>query len=221
MDTPESALYSYPRTPHLDFSPGATSDDKHATKATLDYLKSGIELVTSLKMDGGNVSLYPDYFHARSKDSGTHAWDTLAKSLWSRVRFDIPKGWRISGESMYARRSVAYENLEAPVYIIGIWNEKNNLISWDETEEWAKLIGLPTVPVLYRGTNYDEAVTAWGKVYNTDNAEGFVVRDAGEFSYDEFGSHIAKWVRSDHIRTSASWRHRDDFAVNTFKAAGE
>lgn len=221
MNTPESALYSYPRTPHLDFSPGATSDDKHATKATLDYLKSGIDLVVTEKYDGGNISFYPDYFHARSKDSGTHAWDTLAKSLWSRVRFDIPKGWRISGESMYARRSVAYENLDAPVYIIGIWNDKNNLISWDETEEWAKLIGLPTVPVIYRGTDYKEASTAWEKKFDTSFSEGFVIRDAGEFSYDEFSSHIAKWVRSNHVQTRADWRHRTDFAVNTFKAAGE
>lgn len=216
MDKPQHPLYSYPRTPHLDFSPGATSDDKHASKETLDYLKSGIELVTSIKMDGGNISLYPDYFHARSLDSGTHAWDTLAKQIWSRIRFDIPAGWRVSGESMYARRSVAYENLESPIYIIGIWNEQNNLLSWDDTVEWAGLLGLPTVTPIYRGTDYDEAVTAWSKNFNTETSEGFVVRDAGEIAYDQFSSRVAKWVRANHVQTRADWRHRDDFAVNTF-----
>jgi hypothetical protein len=217
MNAIKSELYSYPRTPHLDFSPGATSDDKHASPSTLAYLRSGIELVTTIKMDGGNLSLYPDYFHARSKDSGTHAWDTMAKSIWSRIRFDIPEGWRISCESMYARRSVAYENLESPLYVIGIWNDKNELISWNDTEEWAALIGLPTVPLIYRGTDYKEATTVWGKNYDSSTSEGFVVRDAGVIAYDDFGKHIAKYVRSNHVTTRADWRHRDDFAVNTFK----
>lgn len=216
MNEVQSKLYGYPRTPHLSNSPGATSDDKHASKETLDYLASGIDLVTTTKMDGGNVSLYPDYFHARSLDSGTHAWDTFAKSIWSRIRFDIPEGWRISGESLYARRSIAYENLEAPLYIIGIWDDQNRLIPWDDTEEFAELFGLPTVPLLYKGTDFKEATTIWAKTHDTATSEGFVIRDANYIPYDEFGTHIAKWVRSGHVTTNADWRHRDDFAVNTF-----
>jgi hypothetical protein len=27
---------------------------------------------------------------------------------------------------------------------------------------------------------------------------------------------VLKWVRAGHVRTEASWRHRDDFAVNEF-----
>ena len=110
-----------------------------------------------------NLSLYRNAFHGRSKDSGTHPWDTYAKQIWSQIRFDIPEGWRISCESMYARRSVAYENLESPLYIIGIWNEKNNLISWNDTVEWAGMFGLPTVPPIYRRTDFKEAKTVWLK----------------------------------------------------------
>lgn len=210
-------LYSYPRTPHLPESPGATSDDKHATKSTLAYLASGVPLTVTEKLDGGNISLYRDAFHGRSKDSGTHLWDTYAKQIWSQMRFDIPEGWRISCESMYARRSVAYENLESPLYIIGIWNEKNNLISWEDTQEWAELLSLPTVPTLYEGTDFKEATSVWGKNFDSDTSEGFVVRDAGEIPYKKFGHHIAKYVRANHVRTAADWRHRDDFALNTFK----
>lgn len=212
-----TTLYSYPRTPHLPISPGATSDDKHASREALEYLASGIPLVLTEKMDGSNLSLYRDNFHGRSRDSGTHLWDTYAKKIWSQIRFDIPEGWRISGESMYARRSVAYENLESPIYIIGIWNEKNNLISWADTQEWAQMLNLPTVPTLYEGTSFKEATTLWSKNFSSETSEGFVIRDAGEIPYEKFGSHIAKYVRANHVRTSADWRHRDDFALNTFK----
>lgn len=216
MDKPTHDLYSYPRTPHLPFSPGATSDDKHASMETIDYLQSGIELIVTEKLDGGNISLYPDYFHARSLDSGTHAWDTVAKSRWAELRGDIPEGWRISCESMYARRSVAYEGLASPIYVIGIWNEKNELISWDDTVEWANMIGLPTVPAIYRGFSYTDAVKAWGRKYDSSFSEGFVLRDAGFICYEDFGSRVAKYVRANHVQTRADWRHRDDFAVNTF-----
>lgn len=212
-----SDLYKYPRTPHLPFSPGATSDDKHASKETIEFLKSGIELVVSEKLDGGNISMYHDAFHGRSLTSGTHAWDTATKAMWAEIHNEIPEGWRISGESMYARRSVAYDSLPGVFIVFGIWNEKNNLITWDEMEEWCDLLGLPHVPVIYRGTDYNKAVEAWGEKYDSESSEGFVVRNAGEFSYDEFSKNMAKFVRKNHIRTSADWRHRSDFAVNGFQ----
>ena len=212
-----SKLYKYPRTPHLPFSPGATSDDKYASKETIEFLKSGIELVCTEKLDGGNLTMYNDAFHGRSLTSGTHAWDTAAKAVWARIHHNIPEGWRISGESMYARRSVAYDNLPGVFIVFGIWNENNCLISWNEMEEWCDLLGLPHVPVIYRGTDYNEAVEAWFKKHNSDSSEGFVVRNADSFHYSDFSKNIAKWVRADHVRTAADWRHRSDFAVNGFK----
>jgi hypothetical protein len=212
----EQKLYKYPRTPHLPQSEGMTDDDKMASKETLAYLRSGIDLVVSEKMDGGNLSFYRDAFHGRSLDSGTHAWDTRARALWAKIRFEIPEGWRISGESMYARRSVAYDNLPGVYLVFGIWDETNSLLPWDEMTEYANMIGLPVVPTLYRGTDYDEAVKVWGSTTNDEVSEGFVVRDAGKIAYNEFDKKIAKFVRKNHVRTSSSWRNRDDFALNTF-----
>lgn len=206
----------YPRTPHLPFSPGATSDDKHITKETLAYLQSGIDLVVSEKFDGGNLTFGrgDKSFFARSLDSGTHSWDTKAKALWAKIRWDIPEGWRISGESLYARRSVAYENLEDIYLVFGIWDETNTLLDWDSMVEYASLLGLSTVSVLYRGSDFKEAVTAWEKVRDTQSSEGFVLRSAGRIAYEEFGTNFAKWVRANHVTTDASWRGRDDWAVN-------
>ena len=211
-----NSLIKYPRTPHLPSSPGATSDDKWATQEALDYLSSGIELIVSEKMDGGNLTWSRDPFHGRSIDSGTHAWDTMARGLWAEKRYDIPVGWRISGESMYARRSVSYDNLPGVFIVFGVWDETNTLLSWDEMNEWAQLLDLPVVPLVYRGNDFNEAITAWEKSYNTDVSEGFVVRDSGRIAQADFGMKVAKWVRADHVRTNAAWRHRDDFAVNTF-----
>jgi len=211
-----SDLYKYPRTPHLPFSKGSTSDDKYATKETINFLSSGIDLVVTEKMDGGNVTLYRDNFHSRSLTSKSHPWDYPVKALWSEKRFDIPEGWRISGESVYARRSVSYNNLPSVLIVFGIWDDKNNLLSWEDTVEWANLLELSLVPVLYYGNDYNEAIKAWSKTKDSSISEGFVVRNAQSFKYENFEKNIAKFVRKDHVQTSDSWRGRDDFEVNGF-----
>lgn len=207
-------IAKYPRTPHFPFSPGATSDDKYASAKTIAYLSSGIELISTEKMDGSNYNMMRDISYARSLDSGTHSWDTQAKAMWANIRWDIPEGWRISGESLQARRSVGYDNLEAFFLVFGIWDETNTLLDWDSTIEFSELLGLKTAPLLYRGTDYKQAVTAWSKQKDTTVSEGFVVRSAGRIHYDEFNGNFAKWVRPNHVTTSASWRGRDDWAVN-------
>lgn len=217
----DNELTKYPRTPHLPESEGMTSDDKMASAATLKNLASGIPLVVTEKMDGGNLTFTRSHFFGRSLDSGTHPWDTHAKSLWARVHHDIPPGWRVSGESMYARRSVAYDGLPDVYLVFGIWNDNNSLLSWEETKEWADLLGLVTVPEIYRGNDFEVARRAWGEKYNDETSEGFVVRNAGTFEYKDFGLNVAKRVRKDHVRTRADWRHRDDFAVNTFVSSEE
>lgn len=204
----------YPRTPHLPFSPGATSDDKHASAEAIAYLSSGIDLVVTEKMDGGNYSMSRSGSFARSLDSGTHSWDTKAKALWANIRWDIPEGWRISGESLHAQRSVSYDALPDIYLVFGIWDETNTLLDWDSTVEFAELLGLCTAPVLYRGSDYNEAVKAWGKVKDESSSEGFVVRSAGRIAFEQFPMNFAKWVRSNHVRTEAKWRQRDDWAEN-------
>lgn len=210
-------VQKYPRTPHLPFSQTATSDDRFITAEALASLSTMEDLVVTEKMDGGNVTLYSDFIHARSTSGSLGPWDGMVKRLWEQIRYDIPTGWRITGESMWAERSVAYSNLPGVFMIFGVWDENNVLRSWDETEEWAELIGLPTVPVLYRGGDFKAAVKAWGSQLNDNVSEGYVVRNAGEFHYDSFSENMAKWVRADHVRTSADWRHRDDFAINGFE----
>jgi hypothetical protein len=202
----------YPRTPHLPHSPGKASDDKVITSL------SGFEnqeIVTTEKLDGSNITLASDIIHARSVDSGIHRWDAPVASIWATIRQDIPLGWRVSGESLYARRSVAYNDLPGYFIVFGIWNEKNELLSWDETIEWANLLNLPIVPVLYRGHDFEKACEIWHELKDSTNSEGFVIRVASSIPADQFKNKVAKYVRADHVRTAANWRHRDDFFRNT------
>lgn len=217
MDVQPDFVRKYPRTPHLPQSPGATSDDKWAALETLQFLASGVELVVTEKMDGGNLSLYRDFFHGRSMDSGTHSWDTYARGVWAKIRFEIPEGFKLSCESMYARRSVAYDNLPHVLFLFAVWDDKSYSLNWDEVVEWGELLGLPTPKVIYRGFNFEDAVKAWSEQFDEKTSEGFVLRTVEGFSFEQFDQHVVKYVRKDHVRTSADWRHRDDFAVNTFQ----
>ncbi|MBB3752636.1 hypothetical protein FHT44_005148 [Mycolicibacterium sp. BK634] len=204
----------YPRTPHLPSSPGATDDDKRMSTQTAKNLFRE-QVVMTEKMDGGNVTLARDYFHARSTSDLTPRWEQHAKSEWAKVAHEIPEGWRVSAESLWAQRSVPYDNLPAYLMVIGIWDDWNNLLTWSQTEEWAALLGLPTVPVLGQGwTDERTALSIWVDKRDPETSEGFVVRSIHNIPYDKFGERVGKWVRPDHVRTAASWRHSNNFPTN-------
>jgi RNA ligase len=93
----------YPRTYHLPWSEGIQDDDR--TLESLDAF-AGRRVVVTEKMDGENTSLYRDHLHARSLDGRHHPSRNWVKQFWSRLRADIPEGWRICGENLYARHSI-------------------------------------------------------------------------------------------------------------------
>jgi hypothetical protein len=60
----------YPRTLHLPWSPGVSSDDRVLHDLSCFTNK---EVVVTTKMDGENTTLYADVFHARSIDGRHHS----------------------------------------------------------------------------------------------------------------------------------------------------
>ena len=104
---------------------------------------------------------------------------------------------------MYAQHSVRYNDLASYFYLFSVWNEHNEALSWDETVEWADLLGLVTAPVLYRGIWNEQTVRAIG--INPEKQEGYVVRTVKRFRFSEFGTSIAKWVRQGHVQTDQHW----------------
>lgn len=198
-----SQYRKYPSTPHLPWSPSVQDDDTYLLD-TDNFI--GKEVVVTEKLDGENTSLYPDYIHARSITPRPHASRDWVKGLHGQIKHLIPQGWRLCGENLYALHSIYYGGLESYFYLFSIWDENNRALSWDETKEWAELLGLPTPREFYRGIWNEKTVRA----INVDLAkcEGYVVRTIKGFAYADFPSHIAKWVRQDHIQTDEHWMNK-------------
>ena len=194
----------YPRTYHLPWSQGRTSDDKSLRSASHF---EGKRIVITEKMDGENTTVYSDYIHARSIDGRDHWSRSWVKSLQGAIGHDIPPGWRICGENLYAVHSIKYDSLSSYFLVFSIWNDLNECLSWDETVQYAELLGLQTVPVLYDGLYDEKCVKAIGDEMDLDKREGYVVRTAERFKYDAFRDSVAKFVRTDHVGTAEHWMH--------------
>jgi RNA ligase len=202
----------YPRTHHLPWSQGKTEDDR-----VMEDL-SGFEnqrVIVTRKMDGENTSIYGDGLHARSINGRNHASRDWVKNFWSRIAGDIPQDWRICGENLYAKHSIAYADL--PSYFMGfsIWNERNECLDWDSTLEWFDLLGIAPVPVLYDGmwdAKLIQGLYDSKRDYHTH--EGYVVRTAAGFGYGDFRRCVAKFVRADHVATTAHWMHGQPIIPN-------
>ncbi len=203
--------FKYPRTYHVPWSKGTTSDDRILSSVKHFYNK---EIIVSEKIDGESCSIYNDHIHARSIDSKHHESRNLVKALAAKIQHDIPAGYRICGENMAAKHSIHYLNLESYFYVFGIYDDKNICLSWNETVEWCNALELPTVPVLYRGVWDEEKVKAcWTGVSTAspgDPQEGYVVRVSHAFPYEEQDKgldsiYTVKMVREKHVQTSAHW----------------
>lgn len=197
-------MTKYPRTYHLPFSPGATSDDKILKNTAC---LAGREVVVTVKMDGENTTLYGHGFHARSLDSRHHpSRDWLARFHGS-IAHDIPAGWRICGENLYARHSIAYEDLKSYFLGFSIWDETNQALSWDATLAYFSMLGIEPVKELYRGPFDQGHLQGIARDLDTARHEGFVVRLADRFAYEDFNQAVAKWVRPGHVQTTEHWMH--------------
>ncbi|MFJ3122740.1 RNA ligase family protein [Streptomyces sp. NPDC086993] len=194
----------YPRTAHLPWSPGATSDDvRIADLAAL----TGREVVVTEKLDGENTTLYADGLHARSLDSAHHPSRGWVKALQGRIGARVPDGWRVCGENLFARHSIPYEDLESFFYGFSVWDGERCL-DWDRTVEFLRDLGIPVPPVLWRGVFDARAEKALRALKpDTGRQEGYVVRPADGFGAADFGRLVAKWVRPGHVQTDTHWMH--------------
>lgn len=193
----------YPRTYHLPWSPGATRDDR-----VLDDLSGleGREVVVTVKYDGECTSLYSDGLHARSLDYEPHPSRSRLRALHASLAHEIPAGWRVCGENVYARHSIHYQNLPAHFLVFSVWDARNRCLPWHETVEWAALLGLASVPALYRGVWDEQVVRAlYRPTFEGDELEGYVVRLAESFHYRDFRRSTAKYVRAGHVQTDQNW----------------
>jgi hypothetical protein len=151
--------------------------------------------------------MYREYLHARSLNFKPHSSRDWIKKFHASIAHHIPEGWRLCGENLFAKHSIAYENLESYFYLFSVWNERNECLDWEQTLEWAALLELKTPKELYKW-DWDEKSISKLAV-NTAISEGYVIRATNQFSYETFEQHMAKWVREAHITTDQNWMHQE------------
>lgn len=202
-------MSKYPRTQHLPFSPGATSDDKIAE--SVEPLLN-IETVITEKLDGSNSALTNPGVYARSHaDFSRNPWDREMWNIHQRIKNDIDEDVFIFGENMEGIHSLEYSNLKSYFYIFGI-RDNNIWIPWEGVEEFAYFVDLPTVPVLFKGViktekelrEIVENLTSQKSALGGER-EGVVIRNASLFHNDDFSENVMKWVRKGHVTTNQHW----------------
>lgn len=200
--------HKHPRIPHLPWSEGFVANGPKADlklSSIANFKKQHV--VVTIKMDGMNTSMYTEWIHARSTEFlMRHESTHLVKTLWQSVRHDIPDGWRVCGENLHAKHSIHYKSLPSFFLVHSVWDDRGKCLPWCETEEWAELLGFPTVPVIYCGMfDYNIVRHMHMDEYNGDKCEGFVIRHAG--SFERVGAHLcmAKFVRRGHVQTDEHW----------------
>ena len=202
--------YKYPRTPHLPWSPGVQSDDKKL--ADVSHFEGKTVYVTE-KLDGENTTMYRDHIHARSIDSSTNFTRSWVQQFHATIAHNIPEGWRIVGENVWAEHSIRYENLKSYFYPFAVYDENNYCLSYydmvefliqniykDFPNKWQ----MPTSPEgLYHGVFDAEKIQKI--TVDLHKVEGYVLRTDDGFHYDDFQLHVAKYVRKDHVQTDQHW----------------
>lgn len=199
--------YKYPRTYHLPWSEGATSDDKILDDTSIF---EGELVVVTEKMDGENTTMYRDGIHARSLDSNNHLSRNWVKGFHAGIsyKFDEVSEYydiadlRVCGENLFAQHSIKYDNLLSYFYGFSAWDGEVCL-DWDKTVTIFNRLGITPVPRMYYAL-YNEK---WIRML-TGYQEGYVVRLAATFHMDDFSESVAKFVRKGHVQTDEHWMNK-------------
>lgn len=205
----------YPKTPHLPFSPEIKDDDIILNEDNCK-LFVGCDIVITEKLDGGNCQLFENKVYARTTSKeATHKSFSAIKQLYSQFSYKVPSNLALFGENMYGVHSIEYTNLKSYFYLFAVLEENSNWWSWDQVQEYAEELEIPTVPILFRGTfSSVNEIKNWmfkamkdktTKTGGKDGPEGFVIRKIDAFHNKDFEFHVAKFVRKGHIQTDENW----------------
>jgi hypothetical protein len=226
----------YPSTRHLPWSHEQDRDD---TSHSEIGWATGIPLVATIKMDGGNCMLVKDMDDPIRARNGRHAdkehFDLAKKWYWEENLYSkIPKNLQLFGEWIYAKHSIHYgcdcddpcedigPALRDYFQLFGVYDKTYDIwLGWEETVAVAQDIGLTIVPPADGGTYYittgeDNEQKLWSDLYQLSQTvesrghEGIVVRSALPFHYDQMDQRLGKYVRDDHvIEGETHWSHRE------------
>lgn len=189
----------YPKTSYLPWS--SSVDGKDNVLSDMSIFE-GQRVIVSEKLDGENTSMYSNNIHARSRDSVNHPSRNWVKNFWGEIAHLIPMNIRICGENCYAKHSIHYTNLISYFYGFNAWKD-NVCLDWDTTLDIFDSIGIIPVPILYDGVYNEQLIREIS--LDERKQEGYIVRLACEFTFDEFTKCLGKYVRTHHIQTDEHW----------------
>lgn len=210
----------YERTYHFPFSPGQTSDDK-VQSDYWQFVSQMKRIVLTEKLDGENNCLNRYGVFARSHAAPTVSpWTSRLRERWGQIRNDLGE-LEIFGENLYAVHSIEYTRLEDYFFVFGA-RYLDQWLGWDEVCFYANALDLPVVPVLNISgppasdqafvkviLDLADAESQFGSVDAFTslkcNREGIVLRDFNGFPTGQLATHVLKYVRKDHVQTSAHW----------------
>ena len=207
----------YPRTYHVPWSPGATSDDKKLPEGWfVDDGWADKELVITEKLDGENSCMTNLDVYARPHGAPTRSpWSVNLwgdNGLYWHVRDLIAEGEYVYGENLYGEHSIHYDRLPTYFFIFA-FRSNDYWYDWDSVVEMAKILSIPTVPVLYRSSFHDveelkamvDRLMSEPSTFGVEK-EGVVIRKASSFlDEDKFAKNVCKYVRANHVQTDEHW----------------
>lgn len=208
-------MAKYPRTFHLEYSPGGTNDDKRI-KSSSGFISSKskkIEIAITEKLDGSNACIKSDGVFARSHNKVAHhpSFDLL-KSTYNQIKSLLKENQQIFGENCFAVHSISYNALPSYFFVFGIRENDSRWLSLDEVISRSNDLGLKTAPILFRGhvssekelQDLVEKLCKEPSIFGGER-EGAVVRITDSFLDESFSTSVAKWVRKDHVQTDEHW----------------
>lgn len=202
-------MSKYPRTFHLPWSPGATSDDKILSDVS-DLIN--VDIIITEKLDGSNAAITKEGVYGRSHvEFSQNPWDKEVWNIYYRISQDLSNGVYLFGENMEGVHSIEYSNLSSYFYLFGV-RDNSIWIPWENVEEYSYILDIPTVPVLWKGIvkseyelkNITNDLTKEKSKLGGD-LEGIVIRKSDLFHNDDFSTSVAKWVRKGHVQTDKHW----------------
>jgi hypothetical protein len=87
------------------------------------------------------------------------------------------------------------------------WNDRNECLSWESSKQLFEQLGLITPQELYVGRWCEEAIRSID--LDIEHQEGYVVRIADSFNFNNFAQCVSKWVRTNHVATDQHWMHAE------------
>lgn len=184
----------------------------------------GRDVVITEKMDGGLTQFAGSKVYARSSSMPTSAgWFDYVKSVTLPKLYALPPHLMPIGEDLYGVHSIEYDALPDTFFLFHVLDRHADNIgtentagdefwAWNAVEVFADMYGLRTVPVRFKG-RFDsmDAITNWfmaeiGKpsAYGP-SCEGFVMRSADHFAFEDFCTNMCKFVRANHVQTDEHW----------------